>query len=126
MSSRGTFVGVALSGRIVMSGATTGLEMLEEALANWPILESTWEGRPRPRIDQKFASRTGVRPRATPNTIEGSARAWNSLIHPQILPRTGFIHTQSGSILMRISLATRGTTTDSLLLLSVRMEAIMG
>ena len=34
MSSRGTFAGIALSGRIVMSGATTGLEMLEQALAN--------------------------------------------------------------------------------------------
>ena len=41
MSSRETFAGVALSGRIVMSGAPTGLEMLEQALANWPILEST-------------------------------------------------------------------------------------
>ena len=36
------------------------------------------------------------------------------------------IHTQSGSILMRISLAARGTTTDSLPLLSVRIESIMG
>ena len=46
MSSRGTFAGVAPSGPIVMSGATTGLEMLEQALPNWPILESTWEGEP--------------------------------------------------------------------------------
>ena len=42
MSSSGKFAGVAPSGRIVMSGATTGLEMLEQALANWPILELTW------------------------------------------------------------------------------------
>ena len=34
MSSRGTFAGVARSGGIIMSGATTGLEMLEQALAN--------------------------------------------------------------------------------------------
>ena len=54
MSSRRTFAGVAPSGRIVLSGATTGLEMLEQALANWPIPESTWEGGPPPRIDAKF------------------------------------------------------------------------
>ena len=95
----------------------------------WPI-DQSWnrpgKGGPRPALTQNYASRMGVSPRATPNTIEGSARAWNSLIHTQILRRTGFIHTQSGSILMRISLPTRGTTTDSLLLLSVRMESIMG
>ena len=85
----------------------------------WPI-DQSWnrpgKGGPHPALTQNFASRMGVSPRATPNTIEGSARAWNSLIHTQILRRTGFIHTQSGSILMRISLPTRGTTTDSLLL----------
>ena len=41
MSSHETFAGVAQSGRIIMSGGTTGLETLEQALANWPILEST-------------------------------------------------------------------------------------
>ena len=34
VSSRGTLAGVPPSGEIVMSGATTGLEMLKEALAN--------------------------------------------------------------------------------------------
>ena len=53
MSSRGTFAGVAPSGRIVMSGATTGWEMLEQAPANWPIVESTWEGGPWTSIDRK-------------------------------------------------------------------------
>ena len=38
---------------------------------------------------------------------------------------TGFIHTQSGSILTRISLATGGTTTDFLALFSVLMESII-
>ena len=46
MSSRGTFAGVAPSGRIVISGAATGLGMLEQALADGPILESTLEGEP--------------------------------------------------------------------------------
>ena len=54
MSSRGTLAGVAPSGRIVMSGARTGLEMLEQAMANWPILESTREGGPPTNIDPKF------------------------------------------------------------------------
>ena len=45
---------MAHSGRIVMSGATTGLETLEQALANWPILELTWEGGPPTDIAPKF------------------------------------------------------------------------
>ena len=46
-------------------------------------------------------------------------------MHNPILWRKGFIHTESGSILMRTSLATRGTMTDSLALLSVQMESII-
>ena len=126
MSSREEFAGVAPSGRIVMSGATTGLEMLDQALANWPVLESTRGGGLLPAFTQSFATCTGPRPAATPNTIDDSARASKSLIHTPNLRSNGFIHTQSGSILMRISLATRGTTTDSLPLLSVRIESIMG
>ena len=34
MSFRGTFAGVAPSGQIILSGVTTGLQMLEQALAN--------------------------------------------------------------------------------------------
>ena len=94
----------------------------------WPIGPS-WNrpgrGDPRPTLTQNFASCTGTFPRTTPNTIEGSAQALKSLIHTPILRRNGFIHTRSGSILMRISLATRGTTTDSLALFSVRMESII-
>ena len=108
-----------------MSGATTGLQMREQTLTNGPILESTWEGEPRPTLTQRFASCTGTRPRAMPNTFEGSAGASKSLIHTPILQRNGFILTQSGSIPMRISLATRGTTTDFLALLSVRMQSII-
>ena len=62
MSSRGTFARVAPSGRIVMSAGTTGLEMLEQALANWPILESTWEGGPRTNIDPTFCKLYGYPP----------------------------------------------------------------
>ena len=62
-----------------------------------------------------------------PNTIEGSAQASKSQMDTPILRRNGFIHTQSGSILMhtRMSLATRGMTTDSSALFSVWMESII-
>ena len=46
MFPRGEFAGMAPSGRPVVSGGTTGLEVLEIALANWPVLESTKEGTP--------------------------------------------------------------------------------
>ena len=62
MSSRRTFAGVAPSGRIVMSGATTGLEMLEQAVAKWPIRESTSEGGTPTDIDQKFCKLYGCPP----------------------------------------------------------------
>ena len=45
-----------------MSGATTGLEMLEQALANWPVLKSTWEGGPPTGIDQQFCKLYGCPP----------------------------------------------------------------
>ena len=63
MSSRGTPAGVPPSGRIIMSGATTGLEMLEQALANWPIVESTWGGGPPTEIDPKFCKLYGCPPK---------------------------------------------------------------
>ena len=44
MSSREEFAGVAPTGQVVMSGATTGLQALEQALAGWPVLESTKGG----------------------------------------------------------------------------------
>ena len=62
MSSRGTFAGVATLGQIVMSGATTGLEMLQQALANSSILESTWEWEPPIGIDTKFCKLYGSPP----------------------------------------------------------------
>ena len=36
-----------------MSGGTTGLGILEQALANMPVLVSTWEGGPPTDIDLK-------------------------------------------------------------------------
>ena len=62
MSSREEVARVAPSGRIVMSGATTGLEMLEQALANWPVLESTRGGGPPPRIHPKLCKLYGPPP----------------------------------------------------------------
>ena len=41
---RGEFAGIAPSGRPVVSGGTTGLEVLEIALANWPVPEWTKGG----------------------------------------------------------------------------------
>ena len=46
MFPSGEFAGIAPSGRPVVSGGTTGLEVLEIALANWPVPESTKEGTP--------------------------------------------------------------------------------
>ena len=82
---------------------------------------------PIPTLTQDFASCTGTLPRTTPNSFDSNAQASKSLMHTPILRRNGFTHTQSGSIPMntRISLATRGTTTDSLALFSVRMEPII-
>ena len=38
------------------------MEMLEGALANWPILESTWEGGPPTNIDPKLCKLYGYHP----------------------------------------------------------------
>ena len=95
MSSRGTFARVAPSGHFVMSGATTGLEMLEQALANWPILESTWEEGSQTGIDPKFCNLYGRPPQRDnqyyrgqcssfeePDTHSNSSEEWvNS--HPE-------------------------------------------
>ena len=96
----------------------------------WPIGLS-WnrpgKGDPQPTLTQNFASCTGTLPRTTPNTFVSNAQASKSLMHTPILRRNGFIYTQTGSIPRntRISLATRGTTTDSVALFSVRMEPII-
>ena len=59
------------------------------------------------------------RPWAMQKTIEDSARASQSLVPTPILRMNGFM--RNGSILMKISLATRDTTTDPLSLFSARM-----
>ena len=71
MCSRGTFAGVAPIGRIVMLGAITGLEMLEQAPANWPVLESTREGGPPPRIDRTFCKLYGPPPQGDAEYYRG-------------------------------------------------------
>ena len=46
MFPRGELAGIAPSGRPVISGGTKGLEVLEIALANWPVPKSTKGGTP--------------------------------------------------------------------------------
>ena len=118
VSSREEFAGVAPSGRVVMSGATTGLEVLERALAGWAVLHSSKGGGPPPCMHPKLCKLYGRPSRAMQNTIKDSARASKILIHTRILQMHGFM--RNGSILMKISLAIRGTTTDVLPLFSVR------
>ena len=71
MSSREKFAGVAPSGRIVTSGAATGLEMLEQALANWPVLESTRGRGPLPRIHPKLCKLYGPPPQGDAEYYRG-------------------------------------------------------
>ena len=84
MSSHEEFAAIAPSGRIVISGAPTGLEVLERALAGWPVPESTKGGTP-PRMHPNSASCMGLRPRSMQNTIENSARVSQSLVPTPIL-----------------------------------------
>ena len=77
------------------------------------------EAGPHPACTQDLASCTGPGPRAMQNTIEDSARASKSLIPTPIFRMNGFM--RNGSILMKISLAIRDTTTDPLPLFSIRM-----
>ena len=62
VSSRKEFAGVVPIGRVVMSGATTGLEMLERALAGWPVPESTKGGGPPACIEPKICELYGPTP----------------------------------------------------------------
>ena len=62
MPSRDKFAGVASSGRVVISGATTGLEVLERALGGWPVLESTKGGGGPPAIGPKLCKLYGPPP----------------------------------------------------------------
>ena len=59
MSSHEEFAGIAPSGRDIISGATTGLEVLERALAGWPVAESTNEGRTPPPMHPKLCKLYG-------------------------------------------------------------------
>ena len=109
VSSREEFAGIAPSGRAVISGATTGLEVLERALASWHVPESTQGGGTPPRMHPKLGKLYGPRPWSMRNTIEDSARPSQSLVPTPILGMNGLM--KNGSILMKISLATQDTTT---------------
>ena len=61
VSSHEEFARIAPSGRVVISGATTGLEVLERALAGWPVPESTKGGTP-PRMHPKLCKLYGPPP----------------------------------------------------------------
>ena len=62
MSSREEFAGIALSWRVVISGANTGLEVLERALAGRPVPESTKGERTPPRMEPKLCKLYGPLP----------------------------------------------------------------
>ena len=61
MFPRGEFAGMAPSGQPVISGRTTGLELLKIALASWPVLESTKGGTP-PRMQPELCKLYGPPP----------------------------------------------------------------
>ena len=62
VSPRGTFAGIAPIGRVIVSGGTTGLGMLERAVANMLVLVSTLEGGPPAAIDPKICQLRGCPP----------------------------------------------------------------
>ena len=72
-----------------------------------------------PCMHPKLCKLYGPQPPAMHDIIEDSARASKSLIHTPVPRMNGFM--RSGWILMKISLAIRGTTTDPLPLFSARM-----
>ena len=61
MFPRGEFAGKAPSGRPVISGGTTGLEVLEIVLAGWPVPEPTKGGTP-PRMQPELYKQYGPPP----------------------------------------------------------------
>ena len=71
MSSREEFAGIAPGGRVVISGATTGLEVLERALAGWPVPESTKGEGPPPRMHPNLCKLYGPPPRVDAEYYRG-------------------------------------------------------
>ena len=62
MSSREKLAGIAPSGGVVILGATTGFEVLERALAGWPVPKSTKGGGTPPRMHPKLLKLYGPPP----------------------------------------------------------------
>ena len=62
VSSRGEFAGIAPSGRVTISGASTGFEVLERALAGWPVPEWTEGGGPPARMHPRLCKLYGPPP----------------------------------------------------------------
>ena len=91
----------------------------QEAQQAWKCSSEPWSAglfrnRPRegphPACTRNSASCMGPRPRSMQNTIEDSAQVSQSLVPTPILRMNGLM--KNGSILMKISLGTRDTTTD--------------
>ena len=61
MFPRGEFAGIAPSGRPVVSGGIRGSEVLEIAVANWPVPEST-KGGTQPRMQPELCKLYGPLP----------------------------------------------------------------
>ena len=53
VSSQATVAVIEPSGRVIMSGGTTGSGILERGLAHMPVIVFTWEGGPPTDIDPK-------------------------------------------------------------------------
>ena len=96
-----------------MSEGTTGLGILEQALANMPVLVSTWEGDPQATLTSNSIRYQGALPRMMLNTFDNNAQISGSrTVSPRLSQRNALTHVQSGSThrSRRMSIATRDTT----------------
>ena len=89
-----------------MSGGTTGLGILGQALANMPVLVSTWEGGPPNDISFRLYKIPGRPPQTMLNISD-------SIAQTLLNQRNGSTHVKTGPTHMRrrISTATRDITT---------------
>ena len=93
MFFREEFAGIAPSGRVIMSGATTDLEVLGRALAVWPVPESTKGGGLPLRMHPKLCKLNGFSPpvdaeyyRGQCSSLEESdthSNSWNEWVHEE-------------------------------------------
>ena len=91
MSSHEEFAEVEPSGRVVMSGAFTGLEVLERALAGWRVLESTKGGGPPPRIEPTLCKLYGLPPPGDAAYYQGQCSSLKESDRPSD-PSNAWVH----------------------------------